>query len=84
MAKQKILITGSAGFMGSHIYDYIFQYYGDKYEVYGVDDLSGGFLRNVSQKKYFTKLDLRNRQKTLNYITKLRPEMIFHFAADAT
>jgi len=84
MARRKILITGSAGFMGSHIYDYIFNNYGDKYEVYGIDDLSGGFMRNVSQPKYFTKLDLRNRKKTFTYIKNLRPLIIFHFAADAT
>lgn len=84
MAKRKILITGSAGFMGSHLYDYIFKHYGDKYEVYGIDDLSGGFMRNVSRPKYFTKLDLRNRQQTSDYIARLRPIMIFHFAADAT
>lgn len=83
MAKkyQKILITGSAGFIGSHLYDKIFSM---GYEVYGVDDLSGGFMRNVSQKKYFTKLDLRNREKTKRYINKLKPDIIFHLAADAT
>ena len=84
MTKQKILITGSAGFMGSHIYDYISEHHGNRYEVYGVDDLSGGFLRNISQPKYFTKLDLRNRQRTINFIAKLKPAIIFHFAADAT
>jgi len=84
MNKQKILITGSAGFMGSHIYDYIFKHCGDRYEVYGVDDLSGGFIRNVSQPKYFTKLDLRNREQISDYIDKLKPAIIFHFAADAT
>ncbi len=84
MRKQKILITGSAGFMGSHLYDYIFEHYGDKYEVYGIDDLSGGFMRNISQPKYFTKLDLRDRKKTCAYIARLKPVTVFHFAADAT
>jgi UDP-glucose 4-epimerase len=84
MIKQKILITGSAGFIGSHLYDYIFKHYGNKYKVYGVDDLSGGFMRNVSQPKYFTKLDLRDRHQTLDYIAQLKPIMIFHLAADAT
>lgn len=79
--KSKILVTGSAGFIGSHIYDLLFAM---GYEVYGVDDLSGGFMRNVSQKKLFTKLDLRDRTKTAAYIAKLKPQIIFHLAADAT
>ncbi len=54
------------------------------HEVYGVDDLSGGFMRNVSQKKFFTKLDLRDRTRTAEYISKLKPDIIFHLAADAT
>ena len=79
--KIKILVTGSAGFIGSHIYDQLFDM---GYEVYGVDDLSGGFMRNVSQKRFFTKLDLRDRAKVAAYVEKLKPEIIFHLAADAT
>lgn len=78
---MKILVTGSAGFIGSHVYDLLFEM---GHKVFGVDDMSGGFMRNVSQKKYFTKLDLRDRAKTAAYIAKLKPELIFHFAADAT
>ena len=80
-SKPKVLVTGSAGFIGSHIYDLLFAM---GYEVYGVDDLSGGFMRNVSQKKFFTKLDLRDRSKTAAYIEKVKPDVIFHLAADAT
>lgn len=80
-SSQKILITGSAGFMGSHLYDYLSK---RGHKVYGADDLSGGFLRNVSHKKFFTKLDLRDRKKTAAYIQRLRPGIIFHLAADAT
>ena len=79
--KTKILVTGSAGFMGSHLYDRLFD---AGYEVYGVDDLSGGFIENVSQKIFFTKLDLRDRKKTADYVDRIKPEVVFHLAADAT
>lgn len=81
LKNSKILVTGSAGFMGSHLYDQLFDI---GYEVYGVDDLSGGFMENVSQKKFFTKLDLCDRAKTARYIESLKPDTIFHLAADAT
>lgn len=77
----KILVTGSAGFMGSHLAD---QLGAAGYQVYGLDDLSGGFMRNVSQPKFFTRLDLRDRPRTARYLEKLKPEIIFHLAADAT
>lgn len=84
MKKKNILVTGSAGFMGSHLFDYLHEKYGKMYSIFGVDDLSGGFMRNVSRKEFFKKLDLRNRKKVSEFIEELRPEIVFHFAADAT
>ena len=57
---DKILVTGSAGFMGSHLVDHLEKL---GYDVCGVDDLSGGYLRNVTNKEKFTELDLRDREK---------------------
>src|SRR3989344_2132547 len=78
---MKILVTGSAGFIGSHVYDQLFEL---GHTVYGVDNLSGGFIENVTQPKFFTELDLRDRAKTAQYIGKIKPEIIIHLAADAT
>ena len=66
--------------MGSHLVDALV----DEYEVYGVDDMSGGFWRNVNPKSHFTQLDLRQKGATEAYIASVRPEFIFHLAADAT
>lgn len=67
--------------MGSHLVDYLLK---EGQDVYGLDDLSGGFLRNVNKNCQFTKLDLRDKEAVRIYIEKTKPEIIFHLAADAT
>ena len=78
---KRVLVTGVAGFMGSHEAEWLLR---EGYEVYGVDDLSGGYMHNVPKGCRFTKLDLRDRKKVERYISKVKPEIIFHDAADAT
>jgi UDP-glucose 4-epimerase len=80
MVKPRVLVTGAAGFMGGHLVDALV----DDYEVYGVDDMSGGFWRNVNPKSHFTQLDLRQKESTEQYMANVRPEYLFHLAADAT
>ena len=79
---MKILVTGAAGFMGGHLVDYLIKL--GKHEVFAVDDLSGGYMDNVSSEAHFTKLDLRNHKKTEEYISRVKPELLYYLAADAS
>ena len=78
---RRVLVTGAAGFMGSHEADSLIRL---GYEVYGVDDLSGGYRSNLPRGIRFTRLDLRDRGATERYVKRVRPEVVFHDAAFAT
>jgi UDP-glucose 4-epimerase len=54
---MKILITGVAGFMGSHLAD---SFLAKGYEVVGIDNLLGGYKENVPSGVDFNNLDLDN------------------------
>jgi UDP-glucose 4-epimerase len=78
--KERILVTGGAGFMGSHIVDVLIA---SGYDVYSADDLSGGYMRNVNPKAKFFKIDLGEAKKNDKLIQKVKPEIIFYLAANA-
>ena len=44
--KKNVLITGAAGFLGSHLCDYFLN---KNYKVIGVDNLITGNLKNISE-----------------------------------
>jgi len=55
---EKILITGVAGFIGSHIARRLLR---DGYEVVGIDDLSGGDIASVPPEVDFIQADLAGK-----------------------
>lgn len=77
----RALVTGAAGFIGSYVADALAE---RGIDVYGVDDLSGGYLRNVNPSCHFIQGDLRDRATAAAIIEDIRPELIYHLAADAT
>jgi len=74
---MKILVTGGAGFIGSHVVDL----YIDKgYDVVIVDDLSTGRLSNLNQKATFYQLDIRSPDLKEIFAIE-RPDYVNHHAA---
>ena len=54
---MKILITGVAGLIGSRISDWIIENV-ENVTIYGIDDLSGGYIENVNNEVKFYNLNL--------------------------
>lgn len=76
-----LLITGAAGFIGSHLCEYLFH---KKHEVVAVDDLSGGFLENVPEGANFVKVDVSSKEEVQNLFKKYGPfDYVYHLAAYA-
>ncbi|MBW3628427.1 MAG: NAD-dependent epimerase/dehydratase family protein [Gemmatimonadetes bacterium] len=73
----RILITGGAGFIGSHIADAHLAR-GD--QVLIVDDLSHGRAENVPAGAEFMELDIRD-QAVADLVVDWRPDLISHHAA---
>ncbi len=73
----KILVTGGAGFIGSHVVD-LFVSHG--YEVVIVDDLSTGRASNLNPAAKFYQLDIRD-PKIREVFESERPDYVSHHAA---
>jgi UDP-glucose 4-epimerase len=73
----KILVTGGAGFIASHVVDALVDR-GD--DVVVVDDLSTGDRRNLNPEARFFELDIRN-PAVAELIRAERPQAISHHAA---
>ncbi len=77
---MKILVTGGAGFIGSHIVE---AYLAAGHEVAVVDDLSTGFERNVPAGVRLHRVDIRNGEGLGKVFAEERPEVVNHQAARA-
>jgi UDP-glucose 4-epimerase len=75
---MKILVTGGAGFIGSHVVDRLVQ---EGHEVVVVDDLSSGKRRNINRQAKFYKADIRSPRWLERVFRRERPAVVNHHAA---
>lgn len=74
---MKILVTGGAGFIGSHVSDALLNL---GHEVHILDDLSGGFREQVPEGATLHTLDIRDEQVKALW-AEHNFELMFHLAA---
>jgi len=79
---MKVLVTGGAGFIGSHLVDRLME---RGYEVRVLDDLSAGSLENIKQwldheRFEFVKGDMRNLEVVTDAVKGV--DAVFHLAAN--
>src|SRR3989442_8951093 len=75
---MKILVTGGAGFIGSHVAD---AYIAAGHEVAILDDFSTGSEGNVNGEAKVLRLDVRNKEGVAAAVAALRPEVVKHHGA---
>ena len=87
---KKILVTGSAGFIGYHLSKTLLD---EKYEIFGVDNINDYYntrlkmdrlelLKNYSNFK-FKKLDISDRNAITTVFNSFEPEIVVNLAAQA-
>ncbi|MGD2048645.1 MAG: NAD-dependent epimerase/dehydratase family protein [Chloroflexota bacterium] len=74
---MKVLVTGGAGFIGSHVVDL---YLEEGYDVVVVDDLSTGREINLNPQATFYKIDIRS-QDLGEIFRSEKPDYVNHHAA---
>lgn len=76
--KQNILVTGGAGFIGSHVVD---TYIKEGFNVFIFDNLSNGSKKNINPKAHFIELDIQDRTAVAKAMADIQPSIINHHAA---
>lgn len=75
---MNILVTGGAGFIGSHLVDALID---GGHNVTVIDNLSTGSIKNLNKESRFFEEDIRDRQKMADIFKEGQFDVVFHEAA---
>ena len=75
---MKILVTGAAGFLGSHLCEKLIEL---EHEVIGIDNMIGGYQDNVPKKTIFFNFDCCDFDKINKIMSGV--DVVYHCAATA-
>ena len=76
---KNVLITGGAGYIGSHVTETFLK---KNIKVFLVDNLSTGHKKLINKKAKFFKLDIANKREIKKIIKKYKIDSIIHLAAN--
>lgn len=76
-----ILITGGAGFIGSHIVDELIN---NSYNVIVADNLSTGRMENINNSAIFYNIDIKDKTRLETLFVNNKIKYIIHLAAQAS
>ncbi|MEK4199796.1 NAD-dependent epimerase/dehydratase family protein [Cytobacillus sp. FSL K6-0265] len=76
---MNIVISGGAGFIGSHLVDYFIK---ERAKVYVIDNFSSSTQKNLHPESIVLDCDIRSETIKQHFST-IKPDLVFHLAAQA-
>lgn len=77
MSKTRVIVTGGAGFIGSHLVDFLIK---KGFEILVIDNLSSSNKNNLNPKAFFEKLDIKKSGQINKCFKKFLPDFVVHLA----